>query len=163
MRDLISNFDGNIDLGGDYSCQVPFYASGMNIPNWITLDNTQTRSYIAGMMNFISRNYGEMSSEPISFSYEVKQIPTTIIVVFNPPEAGAQTREVKVNSELVLDFSNADNIEKTRYGQNKYYLFYNQNGGISLAAPNFAGNVVTAEETKIMIEYTITSWEDVGR
>ncbi|KAA9301264.1 MULTISPECIES: hypothetical protein [Aerococcus] len=100
-----------------------------NAPQNINLDNNEGYVNIPGQGNF---------------AMQIKQVPTKTIQVFSAQLPG-QIRDIKVNTVVEVDNDQADFPKE-------WYLYYNEQGGISLAAPNFAGNT-TADQANTMQEY----------
>ena len=100
-----------------------------NAPQNINLDNNEGYVNIPGQGNF---------------AMQIKQVPTKTIQVFSAQLPG-QIRDIKVNTVVEVDNDQADFPKE-------WYLYYNEQGGISLAAPNFAGNT-TADQADTMQEY----------
>ncbi|GEK29277.1 hypothetical protein [Furfurilactobacillus siliginis] len=132
---------GSETVGGPYSVSTEelnalsaFHVSGMmNMPGSITLDlNDQSG---AGTADFRGPDYLSGSMNVTYYS-----IPTTSIRIFGAKNHSIRT--VKVNSEIRFDDDNPSN-ELTTSGS--MYAFKNRDGGISLAIPNYAGNVDDSE------------------
>lgn len=112
---------------------TPFYREGMNIPNNINL-SLQDRTI----------EFGSIGTGII----HITNVPTQIIRVAS--HDGSSVREVYVNTQIQIENIPGD------LG-NPMFLFNNQNGGISLATPNYAGNVLPAD-SDIMLEYLIGTY-----
>lgn len=131
---------GSAAVGGPYSVSTEelnalgaFHFSGANMPSSVTLDlNDQSG---AGTADFRGADYSGGSMNVTYYS-----IPTTSIRIFGANNHSIRT--VKVNSEIRFDSDNPSN-ELTTSGS--MYAFKNRNGGISLATPNYAGNVDDSE------------------
>lgn len=120
---------------GEY---VTFGLETVNAPTQIDLDlvNGQlTTSFEGEMVNTYS----------VVFDY----IETTPIRAFSQANPG-EIKDVQVNSLITVnELLEGDRDEVV--GQS-FYLYYNDEGGISLATPNFAGNVEEADRD-VMLEY----------
>ncbi|WP_321386952.1 hypothetical protein [uncultured Enterococcus sp.] len=122
-----------------------FYKEGMNIPQSINVSFTDG---VTGVVDFIT----SLPDVDYQTSYTVtyQQIPTKTIRV----TAGGENeiREVSVNTELVLGemLQNDNNNSLT----GNLYVFTNNNGGVSLATPNYAGNMPAGSED-VMLEYLV--------
>lgn len=113
----------------------------MNIPNRIDF-NFKDGTVLLTRYDEAADKYINLST----YKMEVEDIPTETIEV-NLED----TREVQVNTKIKIgDYLEG---ELQNYGNVEYYAFYNKNGGISIATPNYAGNVEDAQ-ADIMLEYT---------
>ena len=114
--------------------ETPFFNPGMNIPNNIII-NTDANS-----VTFKAAD----GSEPVGTA-TFTNIPTKEIRIFS--HDGSGIRNVKVNTVIQIEGIEGDFA-------NEMYLFQNANGGVSLATPNYAGNVEEADRD-VMIEYLV--------
>lgn len=114
--------------------ETPFFNPGMNIPNNIII-NTDANS-----VTFKAAD----GSEPAGTA-TFTNIPTKEIRIFS--HDGSGIRNVKVNTVIQIEGIEGDFA-------NEMYLFQNANGGVSLATPNYAGNVEEADRD-VMIEYLV--------
>lgn len=118
---------------------MSFYmAESPNAPSQIDLDlvnGTLTTSFNGENVNVYS----------VSFDY----VAETDVRVFSANAPG-DIRTITANSAItiyeILEGSQAEVVGQT------FYLFYNLDGGISLATPNFAGNV-EPDQADVMLEY----------
>ena len=111
--------------------QAIFSLEGMNIPTELVLN-----------MDRWDLQYKYSDSEQEQSFVEINQVPTQEISVFSADGSGK--RQVKVNTVI-----------RSKQGSENLYLFTNNQGGISLATPNYAGNVEDADKD-IMLEYILT-------
>ncbi|WP_143141722.1 hypothetical protein [Enterococcus caccae] len=65
-------------------------------------------------------------------------------------------RTVKVNTAIMIEPSNNYDRQLVTDNSNKFYLFVNKNGGISLATPNYAGNYPEGE-AYVMLEVLLAN------
>lgn len=126
----------NLDLGE----MASFGLDSVNAPTHIDVDIVDgllSTSYDGELVN----TYG------VTFDY----IPTIPIRVFSQSNPG-EIKEVQVNSRITVnEIREGDRTEVV--GQ-VFYVYYNDEGGISLATPNFAGNV-EEEDMDVMLEYSM--------
>ncbi|MGC6768078.1 hypothetical protein [Enterococcus sp. LJL51] len=140
-------------VDADYPYTVPvtaiqnivFANGGMNVPQTIGVNFTNESN---GKITFEQANPDAMFTTVYSAAYQ--QIPTKTIRIFSEGANGIRT--VSVNTELVMgtkvEDGNGINLE------GNMYVFYNNNGGISLITPNYAGNVAV-EDMDVMLEYLV--------
>lgn len=116
-----------------------FSKTGMNIPQTIMLSFvTESSGTVALVSNGGRTEY---------YTAQYKLIPTTAIRVFS---AGSNdVRTVNVNTEIVIDYLAGSH---GGYDAGNFYVFTNSSGTLSLATPNYAGNVM-ATESDVMLEY----------
>lgn len=74
-------------------------------------------------------------------------IPTTAVRVFSAGNNAVRT--VNVNTEIVIDYLAGSH---GAYDAGNFYVFTNSSGTLSLATPNYAGNVMETE-SDVMLEY----------
>ena len=127
------DFPYRVDLS-HIAGETPFFNPGMNIPNNIII-NTDANS-----VTFKAAD----GSEPAGTA-TFTNIPTKEIRIFS--HDGSGIRNVKVNTVIQIEGIEGDFA-------NEMYLFQNANGGVSLATPNYAGNVEEADRD-VMIEYIV--------
>lgn len=116
-----------------------FATTGMNVPQTI-------------MVSFITEASGSVAlvsnggrTEYYTAQYQL--IPTTAIRVFS---AGTnEVRTVNVNTEIVIEYLAGSH---GAYDAGNFYVFMNASGTLSLATPNYAGNVMDSERD-VMLEY----------
>lgn len=111
---------------------------GVNVPRSVNLSFNDDSG--AGTITIVGAGGG-------SFGATYVEIPTKTIRVFSASTNAI--RSVKVNSELQFNATTADTLSSA----GSLYAFKNKQGGISLATPNYAGNV-TNDEMDVMIELT---------
>ncbi|MFV0560828.1 MAG: hypothetical protein ACK5NA_08940 [Enterococcus sp.] len=112
-----------------------FTFSGTNTPASIVLNEADN-----------SATFTAADGSQSQYTCAVQETPTTEITVFSAGESS--TRTVKVNTIIVL--GDAVSGSDTHSGEN-LYLFYNSNNGVSLATPNYAGNV-SADQADVLLE-----------
>lgn len=117
--------------------KTTFALDGMNIPGTITYDK------LSGNLTLTWSDREETG--PVT----IYQDPTEQIRVFSADGSGIRT--IQANTVLIVDRDN----NQPPY---EFYLFYNSEGKLALASPNFAGNV-TAEEMDVMLEYLLQEKE----
>ncbi|MHC5373070.1 hypothetical protein ACYSNU_04645 [Enterococcus sp. LJL120] len=150
------------DEGGAHpiSDEAVFVASGVNNPNKITLG--EGPYYALGLcLTIYPYDATDSQENGIVYVISFKDVPTKEIEIFGGIGTDGAVRIVKVNTEIELTkyYQEEDTEDGSINSYNDlegevYYLFYNNQGTVSLATKNFARNVLTAEETKIMLEYT---------
>lgn len=118
-----------------------FYSNGMNVPNNILLDPTNS------LIKFLSVDGAEDQG-----NIEVSNIPTKEIRIASHDGSGVRT--IKVNTEIVVT-GTKDNEEQ------RLYLFMTNNGQLALATPNYAGNV-DEQDKDVMLEYLVGTFEGNG-
>ena len=125
----------------DLSSVGRFTISGMNIPNNIDL------AFLSEANGAVTMSFNQPGANIFMYTASYHQIPTRTIRVYT---AGSNAiRTVSVNSEIVLEYL------ASAYGgldQGNLYVFTNSGGGLSLATPNYAGNVPPGEGD-VMLEY----------
>lgn len=124
----------NLDLGE----MASFGLDSVNAPSQIDVD-------IVGGQLTTSFN-GEMAN---TYGVTYDYIPTTPIRVFSQSNPG-EIKDVQVNSRITVNEILEGDLSEV-VGQT-FYVYYNDEGGISLATPNFAGNV-EEEDMDVMLEY----------
>lgn len=112
-----------------------FQYRGVNVPASLTLSFNDTSG--AGTATFVwRRGADDARSEVYNVMYE--EIPTTPIRVFSASNNAVRT--VKVNTRIHIEgLKSGDSSEIDTAGD--LYAFKNRDGGISIATPNYAGNV----------------------
>ncbi|MBE9909339.1 hypothetical protein [Enterococcus casseliflavus] len=127
-----NSFPYSVDLN-QYSSPLNFYLKGSNVPSAITIKNTDS--------TVISID------DNVSYEAEAVNIPTKEIRIFS--HDNNEIRSVKVNTELkfkrYLKSNGNSDFEKNMY------LFTNNDGDLSLATPNYAGNV-DEEQQDVLLE-----------
>ena len=82
-------------------------------------------------------------------------LPTKEITLFGGPGSSENKRVVKVNTQLKLSNYQENQVTEKVFESldgDLMYLFYNDQGTVSLATRNFAGNV-GEEDIETMMEY----------
>lgn len=123
---------------------LEFESKQKDQPATILLD-TKALNYTGNVL-YITTTTGEELFYPVAIAEE----PTKTITVTN--NAG-EKREVKANT-VVKAATPEDNSDSMQIVGDTYFLFYNNQGTISLATRNFAENAVgTALDTTNLVEY----------
>lgn len=123
---------------------LKFEPKQKNQPTVIVLNTKDLNNTGNGL--YITTTGGEELFYPVSIAEE----PTKTITVTN--DAGKK-REVKVNT-VVKVATPEDSSDPLQIVDDTYFLFYNNQGTISLATRNFAENTVgTALDTTNLVEY----------
>lgn len=123
---------------------LKFESKQKNQPTVIVLNTKDLNNTGNGL--YITTTGGEELFYPVSIAEE----PTKTITVTN--DAGKK-REVKVNT-VVKVATPEDSSDPLQIVDDTYFLFYNNQGTISLATRNFAENTVgTALDTTNLVEY----------
>lgn len=120
-----------------------FTRNGMNIPQMIELSFKEAPQGIAA---FIIKGSERDSVTSYELSYQL--IATKTIRVFS-----AETNEIRtvhVNTELVMGELLSGDQGRDMSGN--LYVFVNKSGSLSLATPNYAGNV-EEKDADVMLEY----------
>ena len=111
-----------------------FQYRGVNVP--AALDLSFNNQSGAGTATFTWR--GPDGSQPAVYNVMYEEIPTTPIRVFGASNNAVRT--VKVNTRIHIEgLKSGDSSEIDTAGD--LYAFKNRDGGISIATPNYAGNV----------------------
>lgn len=128
-----------------------FNYHGANVPNSVTI-NPQEQT-----VTFTYKGYGENDKgEELKIAYTENTIPTKEIRIFSANNKGSKNindsiRTVKVNTELALGHIIGDNAKGRNMGKS-LYLFTNKNNSLSLATPNYAGNIPDESYMDVMLE-----------
>jgi uncharacterized protein YceK len=119
---------------------LTFSFTGVNVPDSVTIDTNKEE------VTFESAS----ADETVLNRYQgtIATVPTKTIRVFGA--ADNQIREVQVNTQLTIGEA-LDSSESRPDQLGTMYLFINSNGGLSLAAPNYAGNV-SDDQKDVMLE-----------
>lgn len=125
-----------VDLA-DWGSVMDFHLSGVNVPEVITLDAANNT------LTLTSKN----GSNDVAYSVSSTTIPTQAVRVFS--HVGNAVRTVKVNTQIVINNQLSGSPRLGNSGP--MYLFVNNNGGLSLITPNFAGNV-EPDQSDVMLE-----------
>lgn len=121
----------------EFGGYATFYFNGMNVPDSINI-NTNT--------NQITFNV-DTSSEA-RYNLIMQNVPAKTIRIFSADTN--EVRTVKVSTALSIgeQISGATNSNNQ---SGDLYLFHNKHGGLSLATPNYAGNVLE-DQADVMLE-----------
>ncbi|WP_164470845.1 DUF1002 domain-containing protein [Vaginisenegalia massiliensis] len=122
-----SGMVGAIDLA-QLGQTAKFHLEGMNIPKDITLDLANSTIDIEGKGQH---------------KVQLVEAPEKTIRIFSADGSGI--REVTVNTVILFTDATDPDLKDM-------YLFMNKSGGVSLVAPNFAGNV-EPQDADVMMEY----------
>ncbi|MBU5359774.1 hypothetical protein KQI58_01630 [Enterococcus raffinosus] len=121
----------------EFGGYATFYFSGMNVPDSINI-NTNT--------NQITFN-ADTNSEAV-YNFTMQDVPEKSIRVFSADTN--EIRTVKVSTMLSIGVQ-ISGVTNTNNQSGDLYLFHNKRGGLSLATPNYAGNV-SSDQSDVMIE-----------
>lgn len=121
-----------VDLS-QYGPSLTFYFHGVNVPDAVTIQNTSPL--------IISID------DSASYEAQVDTIATKEIRIFSANDNGIRT--VKVNTQLT--FAKGITSNGNPDFSHNLYLFTNKEGGLSLIAPNYAGNV-SDDQRDVMLE-----------
>lgn len=124
----------------DYPAMFKF--SGMNVPRWVTLDFSEG---LEGSVIF-KRNDSDVQEYHAIFN----EVATKNIRIYGTDGI----RTIQVNTEIVIQPIENDSSSFVEEGYNSIYLFTNREGGISLATPNYAGNMNEGDDD-VMLEVTM--------
>ncbi|PLW61194.1 hypothetical protein [Lactococcus lactis] len=116
---------------------LTFYYKGFNVPESVTINDASIAS-----VTILSQN-----GKSTTYKTSVTTIPTKQIRIFSAGIHTNQIRPVKVNTQINL----LQNQPSSYTFEGPMYLFYNNQGGISLVTPNYAGNV-SDNERDVMLE-----------
>lgn len=146
------------DLGGAHPIVTEgatFDGSGVNSPAKFEFSVSSMVSTNTPAVYIYPAEMGG-ASEPVEYLIGLSNKPTKIIQVFTAGGTYDDRREVKVNTEIQLVRAKAfDEAQKgyTNLDGHVFYAFYNNHGTLSLATENFAGNMLTTEDTQVLMEY----------
>lgn len=116
-----------------------FSITGMNVPQTILVSFiTESSGSVALVSNGGRTEY---------YTAQYRLIPTTAIRVFSAGGNGIRT--VNVNTEIAIEYLAGTS---GAYDAGNFYVFTNSSGTLSLATPNYAGNVMESE-SDVMLEY----------
>ena len=133
----------------DFVGTKTFASNGMNVPNEIKWEFNALPSSTEGTLSFIYRGPNGSESQTV-YRANVRQIETKNLRVFPMIGSSNQTpRQVSVNTQLQLGEKISGD---SRNLSGDLYAYYNNQGGISLITPNYAGNV-TEDQRDVMLEY----------
>lgn len=122
-----------------------FYKNGVNIPKEIFLSLGENGQ---GIISFATSTPEKTVETSYTIAYQ--KIPTKKIRVAT--DGTNEIRTVNVNTELVLGAQ--QNSDDNREMGGNLYAFIAYDGGIRLATPNYAGNVLAGDED-VMLEYLV--------
>ncbi|MDO4431713.1 MAG: DUF1002 domain-containing protein [Aerococcaceae bacterium] len=144
-RATIGQIDNSIQVDADrpyavdlsqYGQDIWFKRDGANIPTYLSLHANEGHFF---------QHYADQS--PIA-NYTVESIPTKEVRIFSADGSGIRT--VKVNTLIKVQTRDGSLTEQESF----HYAFVNRNGGLSLATPNYAGNV-EPQDADVMLEYLV--------
>lgn len=121
----------------EFGGYATFYFNGMNVPDSINI-NTNT--------NQITFN-ANTNNEAV-YNLTMQNMPVKTVRIFSANTN--EVRTVKVSTMISIGDQLSGPVN-TNNKSGALYLFHNKHGGLSLATPNYAGNV-QEDETDIMIE-----------
>lgn len=121
----------------EFGGYATFYFTGMNVPDSINI-NTNTSQVTFNV---------DTPSEAV-YNLTMQNNPVKSIRVFSANKNDIRT--VKVSTTLTVGQQQSGAINSNNQSGD-LYLFHNKQGGLSLATPNYAGNV-TEEQSDVMIE-----------
>jgi hypothetical protein len=119
---------------------LTFSFEGYNVPDSVAIDQKNSE---------VTFKNSPLDDSLISrYQAAIATIPTKTIRVFS--EGTNQIREVKVNTQISVG-EVLDGRQDRQDHHGAMYLFFNHTGGLSLATPNYAGNV-PADQMDVMLE-----------
>lgn len=135
---------------------VQFISEGMNVPPAIELLQTaNSPDLVLHIMGYEDGMEGPLVEEA-SFTVQMTEIPTKEIAIFSANSSSDESkRTVEVNTQLDIllnEQTDSTSFPFDQMSEDQMYLFYNDQGTISLITRNFAGNV-GPEDTETMMEY----------
>lgn len=131
----VNNEPYAVDLA-EISAPTSFQFRGMNVPQSVALDSS------SGTVTFNGKD-----GSAATYAAQFETVPTESIRVFS--YNGNAIRTVNVNTKVNV-------LEQLSGGQGQavtgpLYVFTNSGGGLSVATPNYAGNV-EPDQTDVMLE-----------
>ncbi len=132
---------------------VQFISEGMNVPPAIELLQTaNSPDLVLHIMGYEDGMEGPLVEEA-SFTVQVTEIPTKEIAIFSANSISDEPkRTVEVNTQLDILLTEQTDSSREQISPDQMYLFYNDQGTISLITRNFAG-YVGPEDAETMMEY----------
>lgn len=121
----------------EFGGYATFYFNGMNVPDSINI-NTNTNQ-----ITFNANN----SNEAI-YNLTMQNVPVRTIRIFSANTNDIRTVNVSTLLSVGVQISGTANSNDQ---SGDLYLFHNKHGGLSLATPNYAGNV-PEDQTDVMLE-----------
>ena len=121
----------------EFGGYATFYFNGINVPDSINI-NTNT--------NQITFN-ADTNNETV-YNFTMQDVPVKSIRIFSAETN--EIRTVKVSTMLSIGVQISGATNKNNQSGN-LYLFHNKHGRLSLATPNYAGNV-SADQSDVMLE-----------
>lgn len=121
----------------EFGGYATFYFNGMNVPDSINI-NTNT--------NEVTFN-ADTNYEAV-YNLTMQNGPAKKIRVFSANTNEIRTVKVSTTLSIGVQISGATN---TNNQSGNLYLFHNKHGGLSLATPNYAGNV-SEDQRDVMLE-----------
>lgn len=132
---------------------VQFISEGMNVPPAVELLQTaNSPDLVLHIMGYEDGMEGPLVEEA-SFTVQVTEIPTKEIAIFSANSISDEPkRTVEVNTQLDILLTEQTDSSREQISPDQMYLFYNDQGTISLITRNFAG-YVGPEDAETMMEY----------
>lgn len=129
-----------------------FHGSAGEYDEKISIDSADSEDY-----NYVlTFTNTESSSEYKKVAVNITQGPTATFKVSQRPNAAPSPRTVKANTQIniirALPTGNDDSDDGREYVGERYYLFYNNEGSVSIATPDFGG-IVTDDGVTIDAEF----------
>lgn len=129
-----------------------FHGSAGEYDEKINIDSADGEDY-----NYVlTFTNAESSSEYKKVAFNIRQGPTVTFKVSERPNASPSPRTVKANTQIniirTLPTGNDDPDDGSEYVGERYYLFYNNEGSVSIATPDFGG-IVTDDGVVIDAEF----------
>ncbi|MGO3792239.1 MAG: hypothetical protein ACTJG1_12380 [Enterococcus gilvus] len=132
-EDALADTVSSSEFGG----YATFYFNGMNVPDSININTTT---------NQLTFNVNTATQAVYNFTME--NVPVRPIRLFSANTNVIRTVNVSTRLTIGSQLSGSTNVNNQ---SGALYLFHNANGGLSLATPNYAGNV-PADQADVMIE-----------
>ena len=121
----------------EFGGYATFYFSGMNVPDSINI-NTNTNEV----------TFNADTSQEAVYNLSMQDGPVKTVRVFSANTNEIRTVRVSTTLSIGVQISGATN---TNNQSGNLYLFHNKHGGLSLATPNYAGNV-SEDQMDVMLE-----------
>ena len=121
----------------EFGGYATFYFNGINVPDSINI-NTNT--------NQITFN-ADTNNETV-YNFRMQDVPVKSIRIFSAETNEFRTVKVSTMLSIGIQISGATNRNNQ---SGNLYLFHNKHGRLSLATPNYAGNV-PADQSDVMLE-----------
>lgn len=121
----------------EFGGYATFYFTGMNVPDSININTNSNQLTFDGG-----------TSQATVYAFSMQNVPVKTIRVFSANNHDMRT--VQVSTQLVIG-SQISGPTISNHQTDELYLFHNKQGGLSLATPNYAGNV-PEDQQDVMIE-----------